>query len=100
MALDRLERAHLLSETPSFPGPRSRYTRRQVIRALGLGGAATALVPLIDSIVSPVAAQAGSCLTAVQCEALALGECGGQPICGSPGDCCVVRGNRCRARFC
>src|SRR5262249_4955194 len=100
MALGRLERAHLLSETPSVPRPRSRYTRRQVIQALGRGAAATARVLLIESIVSPVAAEAASCLTAVQCEALAVGQCGGQPICGSPGDCCVVRGNRCRARNC
>lgn len=100
MALDRLERASLLTDLPSFPGPRSRYARRQVIRALGLGAAATLLLPLVDSIVSPVAAQAGSCLTSAQCETLTPPACTGQPICGSPGRCCQTRGNRCRDRFC
>jgi hypothetical protein len=100
MALDRLERAHLLTESPSFPRPRSRYTRRQVIRTLGLGAAATLLLPLVDSIVSPVAAQAGSCLTAAQCTAMFFWLCNGQPICGSRRDCCRRRGFRCRVRRC
>jgi Coenzyme PQQ synthesis protein D (PqqD) len=100
MALDRLERARLLTQTPSFPVPRSQYVRRQVIRALGLGAASAILLPLVDSIVSPVAAQAGSCMTAAQCDALTPPACTGQPICGSPGQCCVTRGNRCRDRRC
>ena len=100
MALDRLERARLLTDLPSFPGPRLQYGRRQVIRAVGLGAAATLLLPIVDSIVSPVAAQAGSCLTTNQCEALNPPACTGQPICGSPGRCCQTRGNRCRDRFC
>jgi hypothetical protein len=100
MALDRLDRAHLLNEPPAFPRPRARYTRRQVIRTLSLGATATLLVPLVDSIVSPVAAQAGSCVTAAQCESMAISLCSGQPICGSPGDCCQRRGNRCRVRKC
>jgi hypothetical protein len=100
MALDRLERARLLTESPSFPRPRSRYTRRQVIRTLGLGAAATLLLPLVDSIVSPVAAQAGSCVTAAQCTAMFFLLCNGQPICGSRRDCCQRRGLRCRVRKC
>jgi Coenzyme PQQ synthesis protein D (PqqD) len=100
MALDRLERAHLLTESPSFPRPRSRYPRRQVIRTLGLGAAATLLLPLVDSIVSPVAAQAGSCVTAAQCTSMFFLLCNGQPICGSRRDCCQRRGFRCRVRKC
>jgi hypothetical protein len=100
MALDRLEQARLLTEPPAFPGGRARYGRRQVVRTLGLSAAAALLLPLVDSIVSPVAAQAGSCLTGAQCEALNPPACTGQPICGSPGNCCVVRGNRCRDRRC
>jgi Coenzyme PQQ synthesis protein D (PqqD) len=100
MALARLERAHLLTEPPSFPRPRSRYTRRQVIRTLGLGAAASLLLPLVDSIVSPVAAQAGSCVTAAQCAAMFFLLCRGQPICGSRRDCCQRRGFRCRVRRC
>lgn len=100
MALDRLERARLLTDLPSFPGPRSRYARRQVIRALGLGAAATLLLPLVDSIVSPVAAQAGSCVTSAQCDALTPPACTGQPICGNRRQCCQARGTRCRDRRC
>jgi hypothetical protein len=100
MALDRLEQARLLAEPPAFPGGRARYGRRQVIRTLGLSAAAALLLPLVDSIVSPVAAQAGSCLTSAQCEALNPPACTGQPICGNPRNCCVVRGNRCRDRKC
>jgi hypothetical protein len=100
MALDRLDRAHLLTEPPSFPRPRARYTRREVVRTLGLGAAATLLLPLVDSIVSPVAAQAGSCVTAAQCTAMFFLLCNGQPICGSRRDCCQRRGFRCRVRKC
>jgi hypothetical protein len=100
MALDRLERARLLTESPSFPRPRSRYTRRQVIRTLGLGAATTLLLPLVDSIVSPVAAQAGSCLTVAQCESMIFLLCRGQPICGRRNECCQRRGLRCRVRKC
>jgi hypothetical protein len=91
MALTRLERARLLAESPVLPGPRTRYSRRRVVRALGLGGAAALLVPLVDSIVSPVAAQSGSCITAAQCRALNPPACTGQPICRTgpgPQRCC------------
>jgi hypothetical protein len=100
MALARLEQARLLSEPPAFPQARSRYTRRRVIRTLGLGVAATLLLPLVDSIVSPVAAQAGSCVTEAQCNAMLLLFCTGQRICNRPGECCVRRGLRCRPRKC
>jgi hypothetical protein len=100
MALDRLDQARLLTEPPAFPGGRARYSRRQVIRTLGLSAAAALLLPLVDSIVSPVAAQAGSCLTSAQCEALSPPACTGQPICGDPRNCCVQRGHRCRDRKC
>jgi hypothetical protein len=95
--LDQLARARLL-EAP--PRDRAGRTRREVIRTLGLAGAASLVVPLVESIVSPVPAEAASCVTAAQCEAMLVLLCNGQPICGSPGDCCVVRGVRCRARKC
>jgi hypothetical protein len=101
MALDRLERAHLLADPPAFPGGRARYARRRVLRALGLGAAATVLLPLVDSIVSPAAAQAASCLTVGQCTALTPPGCTGQPICGGgPPRCCVRRRRRCVVRAC
>jgi hypothetical protein len=100
MALDRLDRAHLLSEPPSFPRQRTRYTRRQVVRTLGLSAAATLLLPLVDSIISPVAAQAGSCLTVAQCISLSYQACRGQRICGNGGLCCYRRLFLCLPRRC
>jgi hypothetical protein len=100
MALDRLQRARLLIEPPAFPGPRARYTRRQVMRGLGAGTAATLLLPLVDSILSPVAAQAGSCVTPAQCNALDPPACTGQPICNNPRRCCEPQGGRCRSVKC
>lgn len=99
-AVEQLARARLLEEAPSFPAPRSRYARRAVIRALGLSAAAALLAPLVDSVVSPVAAQAGSCVTDAECRALAPPFCGNQPICGQPRRCCRQAGIRCRSRPC
>jgi hypothetical protein len=101
MALDRLERARLLDEAPEFPESRARYARRRVLRMLAAGTAATLLLPLVDSITSPVAAQAGSCLTANQCRNLDQPACTGQPICNQPRRCCEPQGRRnCRPERC
>jgi hypothetical protein len=96
-ALDQLARARLLEHPPALPPARS---RRDLLRALGLGAAASALLPVVESIVSPLAAQAASCLTDAECTALVPPQCTGQPICGSPGDCCVARGKKCQAKRC
>lgn len=98
--LDQLARARLLQESRTPAAPRARPSRREVLRTLGLSAAAAVLAPLVDSIVSPVAAQAGSCLTSVECETLLPGACTGQSICGDPDSCCMLRGQRCRARKC
>jgi hypothetical protein len=98
--LDQLARARLLEDAPPFAATRSRYSRRDVIRALGLGGAAALLPPLVDSIVSPVAAQVGSCLTSAECSILLPPLCNGQPICGTPGMCCTQVTLSCRSRAC
>jgi hypothetical protein len=98
--LDQLTRAHLLNGPPDIRGARSRYSRRAVLRALGLTGAAALLPPLVETVVSPVSAEAASCLTDAQCRALIPPFCSGQPICGSPGSCCQPRGMRCRPGKC
>lgn len=98
--LDQLARARLLDDPPPLAPPRARYSRRDVIRALGLGGAAALLPPLVDSMVSPVAAQVGSCLTTVECNILVPPVCTGQPICGDPSSCCTQVGLTCRSRPC
>ena len=95
--LDQLARARLLAERPA---PEAGPSRRALLRALGLGAAAAALLPAVESIVAPTAAQAASCFTGAECSALVPGQCTGQPICGSTTDCCVLRGQRCTAKRC
>ena len=95
--LQQLARARLLDGSPAAAGGTS---RRQLLRALGLGAVAATLLPAVESIVSPTVAQAASCLTVAECGALVPGQCTGQPICGSTTDCCVLRGQRCTAKRC
>ncbi|HEU5194404.1 MAG TPA: hypothetical protein VFW70_06655 [Methylomirabilota bacterium] len=56
--------------------------------------------PAVESIVSPTAAQAASCLASAECGVLLPGQCTGRPICGSTTDCCLQRRQRCAARKC
>ncbi len=65
LALDRLGRAQLLREPANPPAVAARYTRREVMRKMGLIGAA--LVPIVTSIVARTAAAAGSCLPSNGC---------------------------------
>ena len=95
--LRQLARAHLLADPTPLGGVTS---RRELLRALGLGAAAAALLPAVESIVSPAVAQAASCLTSAECGALLPGQCTGQPICGSTTDCCIQRGQRCSVKKC
>jgi hypothetical protein len=95
--LHQLARARLLDGRPAIGTGTS---RRALLRALGLGTAAAALLPVVESIVAPTAAQAASCLTSAECGALLPGQCTGQPICGSTSDCCVLRGQRCTQKKC
>ncbi len=78
MALDRLGKAHLLKERMSPPPEVARYSRRELVRKLGLVGGLSVLVPLVSSVVAPTPAEA-----AVTC----VLNCAGQPNftpCGSP----------------
>ena len=99
-ALGQLSRARLLDDALVLPPRRAGYSRRAMIQALGLAGAASLLLPVVESIVSPVPAEAASCLTVAECTALAPPACNGQKICGSTTDCCVARGGNCRTRVC
>ena len=84
MALDRLERAHLLQERGQQGAETPRYSRRQVVRRLGQIGIA---IPMVVSIVAPRAAHAASCITLAECIARLFGPCGGEEVCGT-GQCC------------
>jgi hypothetical protein len=55
LALDRLEKAHLLHGPLARPEDPGHYSRRAMIQKLGKMGVAAALVPLITSIASPKA---------------------------------------------
>jgi hypothetical protein len=66
LALDRLGRAHLLREPASPSDFAARYTRREVMRKMGMIGAVT-LVPMVKSIVAHAAASGGSCLPSNGC---------------------------------
>ncbi len=104
MALDRLGRAHLLKEQVTLPADRARYSRREVLRTLRRVAGISLLLPVIDSIVSPVAAaQQSACVSVDYCEkSLVPPQCYNQPICGEEFECCGPEGNppTCKMHFC
>ncbi len=78
MALDRLSRAHLLSEPVTLPADRTQYSRREMLRTLRRVAGISLLLPVIESIVSPLAAAQGSCAQ----------NCAGLPNCTPCGQGC------------
>ena len=96
MALDRLSRAHLLTEPVTLPADRAQYSRRQMLRTLRRAAGISLLLPVIESIVSPLAAAQGSCVTVALCATFPPNACGGAPICGSSTDCCRRQGQKLR----
>jgi hypothetical protein len=62
LALEQLERDHLLSGRIPRLSATPRLSRRELVRQLGLVAAIT--LPLVTSIVAPTASQAASCLPA------------------------------------
>ncbi len=87
MALDRLGRAHLLSKPVTLPADKSQYSRREVLRKLRRVAGISLLLPVIESIVAPLAAA----------QASGVQRCSGIPDCtpcGAPNDarrCCNGR---------
>ena len=70
LALDRLERVHLLQERGQHGTETRRYSRRQVVRRLGQIGIA---LPMVVSIVAPRAAQAATTTTIAACAGFCQG---------------------------
>jgi hypothetical protein len=71
LALDRLDRAHLLDQAPEPPTGLASSSRRDLLRRAGL---AAAVLPVVSSILAPTAAEAANtCVT----------DCTGQPV-GTP----------------
>lgn len=80
-ALHQLNRASLFEREITLPSNSGRFSRRQALRQLGLGAAAT--LPLVISVVAPAAAQAASCVST-----------------GTTGNCTVAGGNNCCSTCC
>ena len=59
LALDRLNKSHLLRE-PFAPAGGDPVTRRDVVRKLAITGAMTLLIPVVQSMVAPTPAMAMS----------------------------------------
>ncbi len=87
MALDRLGRAHLLSEPVTLPADRAQYSRREMLRTLRRAAGISLLLPVIETIVAPRAAAQASCPT----------SCVGQPNCVP---CRSNNGRNCTNRSC
>jgi hypothetical protein len=83
LALDQLEKLHLLEHSIPVPSQFMHLSRRRMIRNLGL--AAAIAVPVVTSIVAPTPAHAASCFNnpcAVPAEC-----CPGNPVCNPSGKC-------------
>jgi len=90
LALDRLEKAHLLQERLIRSGEAAGMSRRAVIRKLGLAGGLVALLPLVDSLNAPPAfasvsvAETGGCTVANFCQPCPTPGNGDKICCSGP----------------
>ena len=100
MALDRLGRAHLLSEPVIPPADRAQYSRREVLRTLRRVAGISLVLPVVSSIFAPRAAAQASCLTAAQCAALTQPGCTGLPICNDTRCCKPHQATACKSKGC
>jgi len=60
LALDRLEKGHLLTGPLELPADAGRVTRRAALRKLALVGGMTLLIPVVQNMVAPTPAMAMS----------------------------------------
>ncbi len=102
MALDRLGKVHLLNEKVTLPADRARYSRREMLRTLRRVAGISLLLPVIESIVSPLAAaQDSNCVTVGVCEGqLVPPQCYEPPICNQSNQCCGPEGDICKKHSC
>lgn len=99
MALSRLEKVGLV-ERVDLPGTKASFSRKEVLRALGAAAAMSLVLPAVESVVAPLAAQTASCITLAACQALPAKSCGGLPICTNRTLCCKRSGKKCTALAC
>jgi hypothetical protein len=96
LALDQLERSHLL-QTRSLGGAiLPAISRRQLIRS---GIAAAIALPVVTMIAAPTAQAAGTPITSTVCGARVQPNCGGEACSDRPGRSCANLGpTRCACR--
>ena len=99
MALSRLHEAGLVGSV-TLPAKKGSFSRKEVLRVLGLTAAMTLILPAVDSVVAPLAAAAASCITLADCQKLCKWACGGLPICTNRKKCCKRSGSKCAAVNC
>ena len=100
MALDRLGRAHLLSEQVTLPADRAQYSRREVLRTLRRAAGISLLLPVVESIFAPRAAAQASCISQSACSASPR-PCSLLPICGLSNKCCLpFKTTQCKSQNC
>ena len=58
LALDRLDKAHLLRESPQRPAEAEPISRRRLLGKLKLAGAAALLLPVVATLLTPGSASA------------------------------------------
>lgn len=93
LALDQLEKFHLLKSKPARPAYLPALSRRQMMRALGM--TAAFVLPAIVVITAPTAASAATTITNAACAARTQPACGaGNPCAGPPaGKVCKTDGS-------
>jgi hypothetical protein len=84
LALDQLEKLHLLDRTPTLPR-RIGMTRRTMMRNMGLATAVA--LPLVTSLIAPTPAQAATCLPSGQACSTSSQCCSG--VCNMPAGTCA-----------
>lgn len=95
LAVNRLARARLLENWPLFLNDQHSPSRREAMRELGRWGLSASLallLPTVKAILAPTAAQAATCIRAVDCARRR------PPLCGQfPSICCNPPGWVCQA---
>jgi len=94
LALDRLEKGHLLQDRLVRPEAEGQVTRRQMLRKAALVGGATLLLPVVQSMAAPTPAMAMSLGCATRGQAARAGRqcCNG--LVEGRGGRCVSEGGR------
>lgn len=85
LALERLDRAHLIDRDPAAPRPRRALSRRRLLKRIAV---AAALLPVVSSLTAPTALAAASSITSGEC-VLTVPPCPGLKCSDQPGKHCV-----------